>query len=42
MTVSVAVVMSVDGKLTRHDEADIHKWVSDEDQEFFRPLIASH
>jgi len=42
MTVSVVVVMSVDGKLTRHDESDIHKWVSDEDQEFFRPLLASH
>jgi len=42
ITVSVAVVMSVDGKLTRHDEPDIHEWVSREDQEYFRPLVASH
>jgi dihydrofolate reductase len=42
MIVSVAVVMSVDGKLTRHDEADISLWVSEEDQESFRPLVASH
>jgi dihydrofolate reductase len=37
--VSVAAVMSVDGKLTRHDEANIYEWVSDEDQQNFRELI---
>lgn len=42
MIVSVAVVMSLDGKLTRHDEPNIHDWVSDEDQKFFRPLIMKH
>lgn len=42
MIVSVAIVMSVDGKLTRHGESDISSWVSQEDQEFFRPLVASH
>src|SRR4051812_8604535 len=42
MIVSATVVMSLDAKLTRHDESDIYDWVSDEDQEFFRPLLASH
>lgn len=42
MIVSVAVVMSLDGKLTRNHEPDIHDWVSNEDQAFFRPLVASH
>jgi dihydrofolate reductase len=42
LIVSVAVVMSVDGKLTRHHEPNIHDWVSDEDQKSFRPLLASH
>lgn len=42
MIVSIAVAMSLDGKLTRHDEPDIRDWVSDEDQAFFRPLVAEH
>jgi len=38
--ISVAAVTSIDGRLTRHDEADIYQWVSDEDQAHFRELIA--
>ncbi len=42
MTVTVAVVMSVDGKLTRHQEAGMHGWASAEDQAHFSALIAKH
>lgn len=42
MITSIAVAMSLDAKLTRHDEPDIREWVSDEDQAFFRPLLAEH
>jgi dihydrofolate reductase len=40
--VAVAAVTSVDGKLTKHDEADIYQWVSDADQQNFRNLIGQH
>jgi dihydrofolate reductase len=40
--VAVAAVTSVDGKLTKHDETDIYRWVSDADQQNFRKLIGQH
>lgn len=42
MRIAVAVVMSLDGKLTRGDEPDIHQWTSDEDQTTFRSLLAEY
>jgi len=38
MTVSIAVVMSVDAKITRHGDPDIHGWASDEDNAHFLSL----
>lgn len=42
MEVSAAIVMSLDGKLTRHDETNVRDWASPEDQQHFRGLIAQH
>lgn len=42
MEISVAVVMSLDGKLTRHDEPDIKLWASPEEQERFHTLLKEH
>ena len=42
MKVTVAAAMSVDGKLTRHNEDNLHAWVSDEDQVHFRRLIEEY
>ena len=39
MKVTIAAVISVDGKLTKHDDPDLHSWVSDEDQAHFKSLI---
>lgn len=33
--------MSLDGKLTRHDEADVRSWTSNEDKKHFGELVAS-
>lgn len=42
MKVVIAAVMSVDGKLTKHDDPDLHSWVSDEDQAHFKSLVEQH
>lgn len=42
MKISVAVVMSLDGKLTRGDEPNIRAWASAEDQTFFSELLKQH
>lgn len=42
MKISVAVVTSLDGKLTHPREPDIYKWTSAEDQQHFHKLIAEH
>lgn len=42
MKVTVAAAMSVDGKLTRHDEDKLDTWVSDEDQVHFKALIKKY
>ncbi len=42
MHVAIAAAISVDGKLTRHDELNIQAWVSAEDQVHFRSLLAAH
>ncbi len=42
MKVTVAAVISADAKLTRGDESNVHAWVSSQDQEHLRALIAEH
>jgi dihydrofolate reductase len=42
MTVTIAAAISLDGKLTRHDETQLTKWTSPEDQAHFRNMIATH
>jgi dihydrofolate reductase len=42
MKLDVAVAISLDGKLTRHGEADIHAWVSQEDQQHFQTLLKDY
>lgn len=42
MEVSVAVVTSLDGKMTRGQETDVHLWTSAEDQKRFHELRDSH
>lgn len=42
MEVSVAVVMSLDGKITRHNETNIKVWAAPEEQQRFRSLLQSH
>ncbi len=39
MIVTIAAVVSADGKLTRHDEANIYQWTSPEDWQYFTSLI---
>lgn len=38
MKVAAAVVISVDGKMTRHGDPDVHSWASEEDTVHFREL----
>ncbi|MBP7875730.1 dihydrofolate reductase family protein [Candidatus Woesebacteria bacterium] len=42
MNVTLAMVMSLDGKTTRWDSPEIYTWTSAEDQSHFFSLIASH
>jgi len=42
MEISVAAVISIDGKLTRHDDPDITKWASKEDHEHYVSLMKAH
>lgn len=42
MKVTMAMVMSLDGKTTRGKESGTADWASPEDQSFFREIIASH
>lgn len=42
MIVSIAAVISLDAKLTRHAETAVGDWASREDNEHFRQLIAEH
>lgn len=42
MTITAAVVMSLDAKLTRHNEPGVRSWASPEDQARFRQLVANH
>lgn len=41
MQVSVVAAVSIDGKLTRHDESDVRQWTSDEDKHHFSSMIES-
>lgn len=41
MKVVVAAVVSLDGKLTRHDDPDVSSWASKEDHEHFTALVSS-
>lgn len=42
MKITMVAVVSTNGKLTRGDDSDIHKWTSDEDKEFFSSQIAQN
>lgn len=42
MKISLAVVCSLNGNITRGQEPDIYKWTSKEDAELFRELIRQH
>ncbi len=42
MQINIAAAISIDGKLTRHDETSIYDWISKEDQVHFRQLISEH
>lgn len=42
MNVTVAAVISADAKLTRHGEANVHSWASEEDQAHLHKLVAEH
>ncbi len=42
MEIAVAVVMSLDGKITRHEDSDFQEWASKEDQQFFYSLFARY
>lgn len=42
MKVILAMVQTVNGKITRGDDPDIYKWTSREDQEFFFSLRNKH
>jgi dihydrofolate reductase len=42
MKFDVAAAISMDAKLTKHGETDIHAWVSDEDQQHFQNLLKSY
>jgi dihydrofolate reductase len=42
MEVTLAVVMSLNGKLTRGDEPNVHAWSSVEDWRHFKRLLAEH
>ena len=42
MKVTIAAVISLDGKITKHDENNLHEWVSKEDQAHFKQLIDEH
>lgn len=39
MSVTIAAVVSVDGRLTKHDDPDVGIWTSAEDQAHFKSLI---
>ena len=39
MKVILAMVQSLNGKITKEDENDIHSWTSQEDQDYFYSLI---
>lgn len=39
MEVTIAAVISVDGKITRHDDTNLHEWVSKEDQAHFKQFL---
>lgn len=39
MKVVIAAVVSLDGKLTRHDDPDVSQWASTEDHEHFTSLV---
>ena len=39
MKTILAAVISLDGKITKHNEDDLHSWVSTEDQEHFSRLV---
>lgn len=39
MKIIMVMLMSVDGKITRGEDADIYKWTSKEDQKYFFSLI---
>lgn len=41
MKVTIAAVISLDGKITKHNDPDLHSWVSTEDQEHFARLLNS-
>lgn len=42
MHVTLAVVVSLDGKLTRGDDPNVHAWASKEDWQHFMKLRATH
>lgn len=42
MKISVAVVMSLDAKLTRHDGPNVQAWAAPEEQARFHALLESH
>ena len=42
MQIIMAIVSSLDGRLTRGDDPDFHKWTSIEDKREFEALIAKH
>lgn len=42
MKVTLAAVISIDGKLTRGEDSKIHSWTSSEDLVHHRKLIAEH
>lgn len=39
MKVTIAAVISLDGKLTRHDDPDVSTWASKEDHDHFTSLV---
>ena len=42
MKVTIAAAISIDGKLTKHDEQGVDSWISDEDQVHFKDQLAEH
>jgi dihydrofolate reductase len=42
MNIVLAMVMSVDGKITKDNDPNIYSWTSNEDQQFFTTLIKNN